>query len=212
MKYCFGNISSLPVSQVQIAGYAYQINYLAYMIEKMQKDIENLDPESQGEAITTLQANVEALQEALEALQESVGDKSSVTPNPASTGSETALERVTIDGTAYRLGNVQADVISMTGYLSDIGDTVTLGKSILNYDFVTITFGYRDGVDRYHIASAGFSPEANAYPQDVVLSASVASTITALAVSIVSGTSVACAANTAGYTWLPIKCIGYKII
>lgn len=70
MYYC--NHQALPVSQVQIAGYAYQINYLAYLVEKLQQDVANLDPESQGEAITTLQNNVGALQDAVGALQEEI--------------------------------------------------------------------------------------------------------------------------------------------
>lgn len=95
MKYAnFGSLSALPVSQVQIAGYAYQINYLAYLIEKIQKDISTLDPEDQGEAISTLQA-------AVEALQTTVAGKSTVTANPAATGSETALNRIEIDGVKY---------------------------------------------------------------------------------------------------------------
>lgn len=75
MKYAnFGSLSALPVSQVQIAGYAYQINYLAYLIEKIQKDISNLDPEDQGEAISTLQTAVEALRDEIENIQTGGGN------------------------------------------------------------------------------------------------------------------------------------------
>lgn len=75
MKYAnFGSMSALPVSQVQIAGYAYQINYLAYLIDKIQKDISNLDPEDQGEAISTLQAAVAELREELENIQTGGGN------------------------------------------------------------------------------------------------------------------------------------------
>lgn len=69
-----GNMSALPVSQVQIAGYAYQINYLAYLIEKLEKDVANLDPEDQGEAISTLQAAVAELRAELENIQTGGGN------------------------------------------------------------------------------------------------------------------------------------------
>lgn len=62
----FGSMSALPVSQVQIAGYAYQINYLAYLVDKLQQTVTNLDPEDQGEAISTLQAEVAELREAIQ--------------------------------------------------------------------------------------------------------------------------------------------------
>ena len=76
----FGSMSSLPVSQVQIAGYAYQINYLAYLIEKLQKDVANLDPEDQGEAISTLQAAVAEIQEEIESLETGGGNAYTLIP------------------------------------------------------------------------------------------------------------------------------------
>lgn len=212
-KYCFGSGSALPVSQVQIAGYAYQINYLAYLIEKLQTDVANLDPESEGEAISTLQSAVQTLQEAVQALQEAVADKSEVVANPASTGSETDLTTIEIDGTVYSVPEtgVKAEVVSMQGSLEDTGDSVTLGKVITGFDFVSVTCGYSSTAG-YVLASATFAPQAMlAQSNNVTLTGIDASGQTVYLHVSINGTTMACLNNSGGYTWLPVKMIGFTL-
>lgn len=207
------NHQALPVSQVQVAGYAYQINYLAYLVDKLQQDIANIDPESQGEAITTLQNNVGALQEAVGALETAVAGKSTVAANPTLSGTESGLTGITINGTSYKTGNVKAEVITMSGMLQDVGDAVTLGKSLDEFDFVTVAFGYSSGNYKYLIASGSFSPfQPDVYQNNLRLTA-IDSNGDAVNVGIsILGTTMACVYNGISACWLPFKMIGYKII
>lgn len=210
MYYC--NHQALPVSQVQVAGYAYQINYLAYLVDKLQQDIANLDPESQGEAITTLQNNVGALQEAVDALETTVAGKSTVAANPTLSGQESGLTGITVNGTSYKTGNVTAEVITMTGSLQDVADSVTLGKALDDFDMVMVTFGYLSAGSEYLLAHAAFKPTSpSVYQNNVVLTGINASDVTVdLTVSIL-GTTLACISNSSGIEWLPVKMVGYKL-
>lgn len=210
MYYC--NHQALPVSQVQVAGYAYQINYLAYLVDKLQQDIANLDPESQGEAITTLQNNVGALQEAVDALETTVAGKSTVAANPTLSGQESGLTGITVNGTSYKTGNVTAEVITMTGSLQDVADSVTLGKALDDFDMVMVTFGYLSAGSEYLLAHAAFKPTSpSVYQNNVVLTGINASDVTVeLSVSIL-GTTLACISNSSGIEWLPVKMVGYKL-
>jgi len=198
MAYTFKHLN-LPVSQVQAAGYAYQINYLAYLIDQLQSNVENLDPESQGEAITTLQNNVSALQEAVETLQTTVAGKSEVEANPTVTGSTTALKSIELDGTAYELA---AGTVLSEGYVQAVADnTLTLDDAIENYEYIEVYAGFTSGSYFATIASKTFTDVPSGTPTCTLLAGDILVSLSGTTLTVVASS------NTSYFIY---RVVGYK--